>query len=77
MSCVIDCTRSPMGHNAARGPILTLTARRNRTMPARQLSSELASASGVRRQSVYRRLRAGGLCARRPAHSSTHKEPLQ
>ncbi|KAJ4435139.1 hypothetical protein ANN_23715 [Periplaneta americana] len=48
---------------------LTLTARRNRTMPARQLSSELAAASGVRvsRQTVYRRLRAGGLCARRPA----------
>ncbi|KAJ4430749.1 hypothetical protein ANN_19340 [Periplaneta americana] len=46
-----------------------LTARRNRTMPARQLSSELAAASGVRvsRQTVYRRLRAGGLCARRPA----------
>ncbi|KAJ4425482.1 hypothetical protein ANN_28098 [Periplaneta americana] len=48
---------------------LTLTARRNRTMPARQLSSELAAASGVgvSRQTVYRRLRAGGLCARRPA----------
>ncbi|KAJ4436830.1 hypothetical protein ANN_16962 [Periplaneta americana] len=38
-------------------------------MPARQLSSELAASSGVRvsRQTVYRRLRAGGLCARRPA----------
>ncbi|KAJ4427321.1 hypothetical protein ANN_24941 [Periplaneta americana] len=48
---------------------LTLTARRNRTMSARQMSSELATASGVRvsRQTVYRRLRAGGLCVRRPA----------
>ncbi|KAJ4449968.1 hypothetical protein ANN_01375 [Periplaneta americana] len=48
---------------------LSLTARRNRTMPPRQLSSELAAASGVRvsRQTVYRRLGAGSLCARRPA----------
>ncbi|KAJ4447256.1 hypothetical protein ANN_09260 [Periplaneta americana] len=39
----------------------TLTARRNQTMPSRQLSSELAVGSGVRvcRQTVYRRLRAG------------------
>lgn len=48
---------------------VTLTARRNRRMPARQLSSELAAVSGVRvsRQTVYRRLRAVGLYARRPA----------
>ncbi|KAJ4450641.1 hypothetical protein ANN_02070 [Periplaneta americana] len=61
---------------------LTLTARHNQTMPARQLSSELAATSGVRvsRQTVYRRLRAGGLCQTTssvcPAHSSTHKEPF-
>ena len=48
---------------------LNITARRHRTLPARQLSSELAAASGVRvsRQTVYRRLRAVGLFARRPA----------
>ncbi|KAJ4441324.1 hypothetical protein ANN_11179 [Periplaneta americana] len=48
---------------------LTLTAQRNRMTPERQLTSELAAASGVRvsKQTVYRRLRAGGFCARRPA----------
>ena len=48
---------------------LTITARRERRMSARQLSSEPADFYGVRvsRQTVYRRLRAVDLYARRPA----------
>ncbi|KAJ4427424.1 hypothetical protein ANN_25046 [Periplaneta americana] len=69
-----DVRRMPVqGHPWVTKPkedrYLTLTARSNRTMPARQLSSELVAVSGVRvsRQTVYRRLRADGLCVRRPA----------
>lgn len=48
---------------------LAVTARRYRTLSGRLLSAELAAASGVRvsRQTVYRRLGAKGLFARRPA----------
>ena len=48
---------------------LQLTAKRQKTLPARQLSNQLAATSGTRvsRQTVYRRLKKVGLYARRPA----------
>ncbi|KFM66421.1 Transposable element Tc1 transposase, partial [Stegodyphus mimosarum] len=47
---------------------LALTARRNRKATARQLSSELAAATGTvaSRQTIYRRLNEKGLYARKP-----------
>ncbi|GFU86762.1 transposable element Tc1 transposase [Trichonephila clavipes] len=47
---------------------LALTARRNRKATARQLSSELAAATGAvaSRQTIYRRLNEKGLYARKP-----------
>ncbi|GFU03058.1 transposable element Tcb2 transposase [Trichonephila clavipes] len=47
---------------------LALTARRNRKATARQLSSELAAATGAvaSRQTIYRRLNGKGLYARKP-----------
>ncbi|GFW85520.1 transposable element Tc3 transposase [Trichonephila clavipes] len=47
---------------------LALTARRNRKATARQLSSELAAATGAvaSRQTIYRKLNEKGLYARKP-----------
>ncbi|GFS87298.1 transposable element Tcb2 transposase [Trichonephila clavipes] len=47
---------------------MALTARRNRKATARQLSSELAAATGAvaSRQTIYRRLNEKGLYARKP-----------
>jgi transposase len=47
---------------------ITITAKRNREFTARRLSNELASSSGTRisRFTIYRRLHAAGLYARRP-----------